>query len=43
MGIYGKIKHAAALVSLVDPDKVRGRCPHCERHAGPKCQYRSII
>ena len=30
-GIYGKIKHASALLSLIDPDKARGRCPHCER------------
>ena len=30
-GIYGKIKHASALLSLIDPDKVRRRCPHCER------------
>lgn len=30
-GIYGKIKHASALLTLIDPEKVKGRCPHCER------------
>jgi hypothetical protein len=30
-GAYGKIKHASALLTLVDPGKARDRCPHCER------------
>ena len=30
-GAYGKIKHASALLALVDPRKARDRCPHCER------------
>lgn len=30
-GSYGKIKHASALLTLVDPNKARERCPHCER------------
>lgn len=30
-GRYGKIKHASVLLTLVDSDKARARCPHCER------------
>lgn len=30
-GAYGKIKHASALLALVDPRMARDRCPHCER------------
>lgn len=30
-GSYGKIKHASALLGLVDPNKARERCPHCKR------------
>jgi hypothetical protein len=30
-GSYGKIKHASALLGLVDPKEARERCPHCER------------
>lgn len=30
-GSYGKIKHASALLGLIDPNKARERCPHCER------------
>ena len=30
-GAYGKIKHASALLALVDPNKARQRCPHCDR------------
>lgn len=30
-GVYEKIKHASALLALVDPNKARQRCPHCER------------
>lgn len=30
-GAYVKIKHASALLALVDPAKARSRCPHCER------------
>lgn len=30
-GAYGKIKHASALLALVDANKARARCPHCER------------
>lgn len=30
-GTYGKIKHASALLALIDATKARARCPHCER------------
>jgi hypothetical protein len=30
-GSYGKIKHASALLALIDAAKARARCPHCER------------
>lgn len=30
-GVYGKIKHASALLRLIDPTKAKARCPHCER------------
>lgn len=30
-GAYAKIKHASALLQLVDAEKARARCPHCER------------
>jgi hypothetical protein len=30
-GAYGKIKHASALLALVDSNRARARCPHCER------------
>lgn len=28
---YHKIRHASELLHRIDPDKVRRRCPHCER------------
>ena len=30
-GEYHKIQHASDLLALVDAEKVRARCPHCER------------
>ncbi len=30
-GPYHKIRHASDLLKRIDPDKSRGRCPHCER------------
>ena len=30
-GPYHKIRHAGDLLKRVDADKVRNRCPHCER------------
>ena len=30
-GMYRKIKHASALLLLINPDKARARCRHCDR------------
>ena len=30
-GPYHKIRHASDLLKRIDPDKSKGRCPHCER------------
>ena len=30
-GEYHKIRHGGALLALIDAEKVRARCPHCER------------
>jgi len=30
-GVYGKIRHASALLARIDANRARARCPHCER------------
>lgn len=31
LGKYHKLHHASALLSRIDPEKVKARCPHCKR------------